>query len=388
MRRRVVLACAAGLLALAVLVLVFAAPTWSAPWFAADTARVAPSDWTGGRGERVVEGDAIRVTGEPGTGTAMLSSDGLALPAAAYRYLHYRADEIAPDMRLLLMWHSDGVMQRRVLPRVFDAGAIDLVAAKGWNGDVSMLALAAIPIDYLPSADVDEAAFRLERFELRSDNKTSALAALATDWLAPRPWVGVSINSGGSEFGVRGAPTTLFVACTVLLVLALVRAAGGPAALRRVAVPAIVVGVGVLVLDHTVDLVGRARAVTAAAAHAGDAAALSADPSLERDLAGLRAALPPDTRERVVVYAASGFARDYAVYLLRDLDAGALHDLRGFGTRSTLDGMLLVVVNDVPDTFDAAAGVVRLDDQARKATPLWDGERVRVFRLGAGAVTP
>lgn len=385
-RRAAWLSIVVGTFGSLVLLVLFAAPTFSSPLVAAQRVAFAPGEWTSPSSRLVPVDDGVRVEGEATPGNAMVTREDITVSAAALRYLHYRADSLDADARLILLWRSEDGVERRLLPRLVNRGAIDLAESPAWRGDITMLALVVIPVDYLAAEVVPEQAFVLGSVELRSDNWLSALDVLVTDWLAPRPWSGASINTAGGEFGVRGASLTAFVACWIAWILLVVRVAGGRAALRCVWPAVLAVGVGVLALDLGRDLLDRTRAVRSASARltAPDAVPLGADPALVADATHLRVAL--GAHERIVVHGDPPFQRDYTVYLLREFDVAQLLDLRGFATRATLNNAVLVIAGGDGSEFDEAASMLQIDGQARAAAPLWHGDRLRAYRLGsAGA---
>ncbi|MBB5207330.1 hypothetical protein [Chiayiivirga flava] len=376
---------AAAVVGTLALLLAFAAPRLQAPFVAAERLDFAPQAWASSSGRIVPVADGIRIETDAPPGNVVVSRDDLALPADRLRYLHYRADAVAPDARLLLLWNGDGGMQRRLLPRVAGRGTVDLAASDGWRGTIATLTLAVVPVDYLAAEAVPTQAFVLRHVELRSDNWMSAMSALLTDWLAPRPWSGTSINTTGGEFGVHGASATAFVACWIAWMLLVARASGGRARLRRAWPAVVAIGVGVLALDTGRDLLDRTRAVRSAEARIAHRAVppLGADPALVAEAAQLRAVL--GARDRVVVHG-DPFQRDYTVYLLRERDVAQLLDLRGFATRATLNDAVLVVAGGDGSEFHPDAATVQLDDRPRAAIPLWRGERLAAYRLGSAGV--
>lgn len=390
-RSRRLVGTAIGAVATALLVLLFAAPRLSAPWLAAATG-FAPQDWVSPSGHAKVEGELLRVQAGNPPGTALITHEPLQLQAAQFRYLHYRASEIADDARMLLLWRGEGDLQRQVLPRVLRGGTLDLAQLPGWNGEIRMLGVAVVPIDYLAADAVTQQEFVLARLELRPDNWASAVSALLTDWLAPRPWTGASINTGGNEFGLESSSLTGFVACWIGLMLVGVRVLAGRVALQRAAPLLVLAGACLLALDLGRDVLGRTVAVTHAAARVADVPQrpLAADPGLAADATQLRAALAQEAaaRTRMLVHAGHPFRRDYAVYLLRDFDVAALLDLRRFATRATLDGAVLVLADRDGWAFDAQTSQITLGGQSRLAIPLWQGDHLVAFRLPAAGATP
>lgn len=380
MRSRSVSTLALGVLGSLVLLLVFSGAMWAGAWGGAQT-RFELRDWSSPSGQVAPDGDAVRIVAE--ASAAVAEHPGPAVPAQTFRYLHYRIDDVARDARVIALWRdADGAAQRPLLPRVAGRGSIDLSQSDGWQGNIAALTFVALPIDYLPGDAVGEQAMRLDTVELRSDNAWSALTTTLTDWLAPRPWSGASINTAGSEFGQRGASLTAFVACLVLWWLLVWRVVRGRDATQRAWLWIVGAGVLLLVLDQGIDLVDRTLAARSAQTRAGtQALPLAADPGLARDVAALRATLAPD--DRLVVHGAPPFQRDYVVYLLRDFDVGALFDFSGFSTRATLNGMVLVVAGGDDVVFDEATSSLQLADQIRPATPLWQGDRLRAYRLGS-----
>ena len=374
----------AGVLGSLVMLLVFASPVPTLPWSAQQRVALPPTAWQAADAQLTPAGEGVRVEGP---GATMLEQGGLALPASTLRYLHYRVDDLAADARLVVMWRNEDGLQRRLLPRALGGGAIDLGQSIGWQGTVDSLALAILPVDQLSAAAVASQTMTLGSIELRSDNRMSALAALLTDWLAPRPWTGVSINAGGSEFGQRMVSLTLFVACLVAWWLLVSRVAVGRVAARRAAPWILAAGLGVLVFDQARDLIDRAVVARSAQqrVQARPDLPLAADPSLAADIAGLRPLLAP--RERVLVHGPA-FPRDYSVYLLRDVDAAALLDPAGFGTRASTNGTVFVIAGGTDTTFDDATSVLTVAGQPRAATPLWQGARLRAYRLGSPGATP
>jgi hypothetical protein len=389
-RSRLAMMIALGVALTFALVLVFAAPRLSSPFVAEQVFEFAPDEWSS-PSSRVAPGPAgVRVEAEKSPGTALLVRESLQLQASQYRYLHYRASELPADARLLLLWRGEGAMQRQILPRVLRGGVIDLAGLPGWTGEVRMLALAALPIDYLAAGAVEQQAFVLQHAELRTDNWVSAVSALLTDWLAPRPWTGASINTAGNEFGRDPASLTGFIACWLALVLLGVRLLLGRLVARRVMPVLILVGAGVLALDLARDLLARTFAVRQAAERVIDTPQwpLAADPGLAVDASRLLVAIAPDASARVVVYAGHPFRRDYTVYLLRARNVAALFNLRDFSKRAALDDAVLVFADREGWEFDAETSRLTLDGQTRPAVPLWRGEQLEAFRLGAAGGSP
>lgn len=378
---------AAAVLGSLALLLAFAAPRPGSPLVAAERLAFAPQAWTSPSARIVPADDGVRIEADTAPGNALVSRGDLALPAERLRYLHYRTDAIAPDARLILLWDSDGDggVHRRLLPRVAGRGSVDLAASDGWRGTIATLTLAVVPVDYLSAEAVPTQGFVLRHVELRSDNWMSATTALLTDWLAPRPWSGTSINTTGGEFGVHGASATAFVACWIAWMLLVARTTGGRERSRRVWPAVVAIGVGVLALDSGRDLLDRTRAVRSADARVAHRPVppLGADPALVAEAAQLRAVL--GGRDRVVVHG-DPFQRDYTVYLLRERDVAQLLDLRGFATRATLNDAVLVVAGGDGSEFQPETATVQLDDRPRAAIPLWRGDRLAAYRLGSAGV--
>lgn len=372
------------------LTLVFAAPRLSAPFVAAQEFEFAPQDWVSPSSSIVPEGNAVRVEAGSSPGTALIVREPLQLPAAQFRYLHYRASGISADARLLLLWRGEGEMQRQLLPRVLRGGVVDLTTLPGWEGEIQMVGVAVVPIDYLAADAIAQQTFMLQRAVLRSDNWISAASALLTDWLAPRPWTGASINTSGGEFGRDAAPLTGFVACWIGLMLLCVRLLLGRDRMQRVMPVLVLLGAGLLALDLARDLLDRTLAVKHAAARVADAPQwpLAADPALAAEVGQLQATFAQDAPARVLVYAAHPFRRDYTVYLLRAFDVGALLNLRSFDTRKTLDNAVLVFADRDGWEFDADTSRLTLGGRSRIAVPLWQGEQLIAFRLGAAGASP
>lgn len=381
---------ASAVLLTVVLSCVFARPTWSAPVFAAQTFALAPQEWTSPSGSIVLREDGVRVESKDTSGTAVLLREPLQLAAAKVRYLHVRARDVAPDARLVLMWRGSGEMQRRVLPRVWRGGVIDLTAMPGWDGDIQMLGIVALPIDYLAAEAVTRQAFVLESAELRTDNWASAFSAMSTQWLAPRPWSGASINSAGNEFGAPGASLTLFVACWIAAMALVLVGLLGRLRAQRVLPALMIAGSLLLVLDAGRDLLGRTAAVRAAAARVSEfpQLPLAADPQLAGEVERLREALEALPPARVLVYGSDAFQRDYSVYLLRTFPVTALWPGQGGALGSHVDGTVLVMAGQGDWQFDAESGRLMLEGVVFIAASVWEGPRLHAFRLASVEPTP
>ena len=381
---------ALAMVASVALLLVFSAPTVSSPLFAPPGLMFAAQDWMSPSARLAYSDDSVRVTADTAPGTALIVRDDLQVAASQYRYLRYRASDVDADARLLLLWRADGELQRVPLAHVLGRGTLDLAALPGWEGEVHMLGIAALPIDYIAADAVAEQSFVLHSAELRPDNWVSAVSALLTDWLASRPWTGASINTAGNEFGRATASLTGFVACWIALLLLCARAVLGSAAMRRVLPALLLAGASLLALDLAHDLFGRARSARAAAADVRDAPQwpLAADPGLAGDAERLRTTLENQPPQRVLVFSEQPFRRDYTTYLLRAFDAGQLFNLRGFGSRPAFDDAVLVFAGPEGWEFDPATSRLVLAGQSREAQIVWQGEQLVAFRLGRAGASP
>jgi hypothetical protein len=220
---------------------------------------------------------------------------------------------------------------------------------------------------------------------LESGSWRAAVASLATEWTAARPWVGRSINTGGFDIAGRRSPSrSAFVAGLIVLSLVLLRLALGSAAMRRAALPLVVVGVGLLFVENLLQHGAR----TAVAIEAAGAASrhpewpLAAQPSLAAEAAALQRRIDDEPwRPRIWVYGAPGFFREYPTWLLRKQDAATLTDPDQLPEQAQLANFLIVLVGEGDWDFDPSLERVRIGRQTRAAAPYFEGAWLRVYRI-------
>lgn len=383
------LAFAASLaIALLAWTLAFAWPGAGAPWnaetrqvlplpsFASQTAQL-------GIGERGLRAHAT----EPGR-LVDLHLDLAGTSAESFRHFSYSIDGVPATRKLVLVWQGSEGRGFAILPDGFGhGGTIDLGRVASWKGSIDRIGLALVPVDYVPPQALSAPEISIDELSLSSSSICGALSALWSEWTAARAWTGRSTNTGGFDFvGSPGPSLPAFVAGCLAIALVLARLWLGRAIATRLALPLLVAGTTLLAMEQIRQHVARTSTVVAAQrALPHDAGiGLSGHPPLAADARALLQRLQQEGRRvRIRVHGAAGFMSDYAVWLLREQDVGAVLSPHELAPQAELADSFLVLVGKGDWDFDAAASRIRVGAESRGAAPYFEGSTIKVYRFAA-----
>lgn len=333
-----------------------------------------------------LEGDVLRARGSDAGGSARVVQPTPGLDATRFRYFSYDIGAAPASMKQVLSWQGAKGQGAALLPPMpRGRGTIDLARVEAWSGPIDWVAISAMPVDYLAAAAVPDAELQLRHAVFETQDRPTAWAALATDWLAQRPWTGRSTNTGGFELGARPGPSLqVYVALAAAFCLVLALACFGRARLGRAALRILVAAAGVLAVWQLQQLVGRASAARAAAAlaDAHPVPVLGAQPAFALAADALSRQIDASaSRPRLLVHGGNGFATEYATWLLRRHDAAPLQDAAQLPAQDALAGVALVLVGGGDWQFDPSSGLLRLGSHRRRAELLASAGPLQAYRI-------
>jgi hypothetical protein len=385
---RIGLLAALLLVAAASLLVAFAWPGAGAPWRAASTLELEPSQFDSGNGTPQRPGEVLRIEVPAGLGV-IDARQALSIPdAAAFRYFAFDAG-VDSAMQLFLVWQGSEGPGRVALPRTLSQSAtLDLSRIAAWKGRIDQVGIQAVPADYVPTAALPAVTLELRAARLESVNLRAALGELATQWLAYRPWTGRSNNTGGSELaGGVGPSLTAASALLLFASLLLLRLVFGAAAWRVAAQGAVLLAGGLLALWQVAQLGARAhvahRAERLIEAHPG--MALSAQPSLAAATDALSRQIEQDDwQPRMLTFGAGRFLAEYPAWLLRRYDVASLAAPEQLPSQASLQESLLVLVGVGDWSYAAERRELTLGTQTRTAEPYFDAGLLKAYYFDAG----
>lgn len=381
------------LLALVAWTLLFAWPGAGAPWKPTARLELPLASFESRTVELGIDEHGLRArAGEPGKLVDLhLGLDDLV--ADDYRHFSYLVDGLPATRKLVLVWEGSEGRGFAILPDgAGRGGTLDLGRVATWKGRLSRIGLALVPVDYVPPEALSAPELRIDRLQLASTSIGGALVALCTEWTAARPWTGRSPNTGGFDFvGSSGPSLPAYAAGLATITLLLAGVWFGRSAARRAAVP-LIVGAGALLLVEQLWQ-HQSRTATVIAAHRalppGGDIALSGHPPLAADARALLERLRDENgRVRLRVHGVPGFASEYAGWLLREQDVGAVLAPHELPSGVALRGSFLVLVGAGDWDFDASVSKLRIGAETRTATLYFEGATMKAYRFGARGASP
>ncbi len=382
--RLVLIGSFAAVVAAVALFAIASAPDRMPPWNAERQMRLQVDRFASPSGDVQVADDRLVTKAANAAAQTIVLHDGLAFDAGDYRFMRFDLRMTPPSTRPLLLWNTPGGLRSGAVPWHSGPITVDLARLQGWEGEISALGLALVPLEPLSTAASADRRLELGEVSLSSDNRRDAMAALWGEWIAYRPWGGRSINTGGFalpiERGVRPTPALAIIAAVVGLALWL--------AMRRRAgwrVFAVVVLLAWVALDLMQLRQLHWRGEVAAAARAGAPAdePLTAQPTLAAPIARLIALLDRTPAARVIVHGDNEFSRQYPAYLLRGHDVATLPGVDALPDDAVERGAVLVLFGAGTWRFDPARGVLQFGERTLPATLLLADEPVlQAYRLG------
>jgi hypothetical protein len=152
-----------------------------------------------------IEGDRLLNIAAIGDQRMAVQSLTFAQPidADAWRLLRYRWQSFPRTLELSFMFRradAPADVQTVTLPPAGRFPAyFDLAEVPAWRGRISEIGFAEYPTAQLVPDDVAITPFALAEVELWTPSWRGSLGALATDWLAYRPWALMSISALGPD---------------------------------------------------------------------------------------------------------------------------------------------------------------------------------------------
>ncbi|RYD15335.1 MAG: hypothetical protein EOP90_08030 [Lysobacteraceae bacterium] len=164
-----------------------------------------------------IEGDRLLNIAAIGSGRMGVQSLKFEPPidASAFRLLRYRWQAFPRTLELSFMFRrsdAPGDVQTITLPPAGRFPAyFDLSDVPAWDGSISEVGFAEYPTAQLVPDDVAIEPFALSEVELWTPSWRGSLGALATDWLAYRPWALLSISALGPDAPWPHKPSAVVV---------------------------------------------------------------------------------------------------------------------------------------------------------------------------------
>lgn len=378
-----------GLGATALLLALFAAFAWPGSVVPGPTVSahvLEPAGFVSAASEITVDGDGLRARGGDANGSARVVQPTPGLDASRLRYFDYEIGPAPASLKQVLSWQGAKGQGSALLPAMPGGrGTLDLARIEAWSGTIEWVAISAMPIDYLAAAAVSRPELHLRRAVFKPQDRSGAWAALATDWMAQRPWTGRSTNTGGFELsGAPGPSLQAYVASGAAFAILLALACFGRPRLRHSALTVVVIGALSLAIWQLHQLVGRAAAARAAAvaAAAHEAPMLGAQPAFALAADALSRQFDADgSRPKLLVHGGNGFATEYSTWLLRRHDAAPLQDVSQLPEQDALAGFVLVLVGGGDWQYDEVSRSLRLGAQQRRAEPLASTRSMQAYRF-------
>jgi hypothetical protein len=332
---------------------------------------------------RAVDG-VLRVRGADANGVTVVAQPVVDLEAERFRYLTLELGEVPVVLRAVALWRLDGSFQAAPLPGSFRAAAtLDLRDAPAWQGRPDAIGFALLPTDYLAPVATRDREFSFVAGRLESESWAGALRALSTQWRAYRPWNGRSNHTGGFELSATPGPALqLFVFCVLFATLLAAAIAGGPPALRRAVLPAVVIALSVLAARQGAQIGMRAQVAVAAQAAIAELPEwpLAAMPAIGHDAVRLVDLLATQAPPRVLVWGESGFFREYPTWLLRALNAASLNEpgqMQAAGAQ--IAGTVIVLAG--PGSWQVDGDRLAMGGMQLMVEPLMAGTALQAYRI-------
>lgn len=362
-----VLAIATFAVALAVLLVLYAALNVPGAWFpAASTTQWPARDLTITRGTATLAGGELLVTA-PGEDNTAIVSLASSIRATDFEAVHWIATNVPENADVRLLWRSDYEPQKLNFAKVtVESGRLlpTLVGHDpGWLGRITGLALIVRAPLAQPLRIAGVEAKPMGAFEIVRDR--------AGEWLALEGWTGTSINTVTGGADVQGLPLPLLIAGAVALGAAIAWAWSRYARRRALSLPvlfAVLFVIGWAVLDAR-WIANLARQVAITEQQYGnkgwrDKHLAAPDGPLFNFIEKVRAQLPPDAK-RVFVASDAHFFRGRAAYHLypRNVYADAFRNVMP-PPESLRLGDWIVVYQRRGMQYDAATRQLRWDGLA------------------------
>ena len=164
-----------------------------------------------------IEGDRLLNVAAIGSGRMGVQSLMFEPPidASAFTLLRYRWRAFPRTLELSFMFRrtdAPGDVQTITLPPAGTFPAyFDLSDVPAWDGRISEVGFAEYPTAQLVPVDVAIEPFALSEVELWTPSWRGSLGALASDWLAYRPWALLSISALGPDAPWPHKPSAVVV---------------------------------------------------------------------------------------------------------------------------------------------------------------------------------
>jgi len=345
-------------------------------------------------GRAVAAGEAlsVRELGEDGTGLQTATS--LRLDAVQLPILRYRIANFPHTLELAVVFRRSDApddVQTISLPSPGNGEAVvDLSSFAEWRGTITELGFAEYATAQLapPSVARTFEPFAIERVELQSRAWSQLGLRLRTDWFAYRPWALRSINTLGAPTETLKAssmqvPVGIGVLLSLLAAAVIVRP---PRRALGLTAASVLLGAWILLDLRWLDDLW-AKHGTTETIYAGKSWELRS--MLQPDEATLAAArevtrLAHESKTgRVLVAAGTSYTYSRFVYLLLPLNTASLDEVSRTQTVLPHDSLIAVYDNDNWQ-FDTAAQVLKAPNVTYAASPVFEKDALRVYRLREG----
>ena len=249
------------------------------------------------------------------------------------------------------------------------------------------LRLILVPPDSLPEAAAARIDLRVLQAAIETPSLAGRIRALAQFWFGYRPWNGRSNHTSGFEHGGHPPPgfqalIAAWLAAALLLLAVFRRRRWLPMAGRLC-----LLAVLVLAAEATWQHLQRAHAALAVAQVAARSGLpTSAMPALEAEISALREAWRADPPQRVIVWGAQGFFREYPAWLLREFNVASLVVPGQLAALADAQPAVLILAGRDGWLYDAGSGTLSVGGEYRtQARPGYRGRWVSTFLLPPGA---
>lgn len=267
----------------------------------------------------------------------------------------------------------------------------DLADVPAWRGRISEIGFAEYPTAQLVPDDVAITPFALAEVELWTPSWRGSLGALATDWLAYRPWALMSISALGPDapWPHKRSPVIALAAGLGLAVL-LVRAFSRRGNRGIGSMLCLAIAVGWILLDLRWLWELNQRHALTRELHEGRSWEERAERVPDRQLVAvaarvreLHARAAPATR--VLVAADSPYSMLRLGYHLLPLNAAPANSLKALQAGASGAPLWLVAYATPAWEFDVAGGILRGPGIETVAWPVFEDAELRVYSIEGGA---
>lgn len=344
-----------------------------------------------------IEGD--RLLNISAIGDQRMAVQSLRFPrpidADAFRVLRYRWQAFPRMLELSFMFRRadapDDVHTITLPPAGRFPAYFDLADVPEWRGQVSEIGFAEYPTAQLVPDDVAIAPFALAEVELWTPSWRGSLGALATDWIAYRPWALMSISALGPDAPWPHKLSPVIVLAAGLgLTAVLVAALRGPGARHLGSALCVAIACGWLLLDlRWLWELDRRHALTRELL-GGRSWAERAERVPDRHLVlvaaevqALHAQATPGTR--VLVAADNPYSTLRLDYHLLPLNAAPVATVHKLQARPGAVPIWLVAYAATAWRFDETTGTLHGPGIALAARPLHEDGALRIFSIEGGA---